>query len=138
MHPNRAWWLGAVFSVMLAWSCTQSSAAEHASSHVLVKFKPEVRRNVSKISGHVRSNLLERLKLPKGAILEEPPLTQALGESEDRFLYLRLPPGLSPKQCVKLLEKHADLEYVEEDGSGSGSSIIPNDPSFLEIGRAHV
>jgi thermitase len=118
---------------MLAWCClrAQSSAAEHASSHVIVKFKPEVRRNVSKTSGHVRSNLLERLKLPRGATLEEPPITQALGESEDRFLYLRLPPGLSPTQCVKLLEKHADLEYVEEDGSGSGSSIIPNDPSFL-------
>src|SRR5687767_2083005 len=114
---------------MLAWFCTQSSAAEHVSSHVLVKFKPEVRRTVSGISGHVRSNLLDRLKLPKGAVLEEPPITQTLGESDDRFLYLRLPPGLSPKQCLKHLEKHPDLEYAEEDNVGSGSSIIPNDPS---------
>jgi subtilisin family serine protease len=118
---------------MLAWFClrAQSSAAEHASAHVIVKFKPEVRREISKQPGHTRSNLLDRLKLPRGAELEEPPITRALGESNDRFLYLRLPPGVSAKQCVKLLEKHADLEYVEEDAVGAGSALIPNDPNFV-------
>lgn len=117
---------------MLAWFCThaQSIAVEHASGHVIIKFKPDVRREISRMPGHARSNLLARLKLPRDALLEEPPITQALGEADDRFLYLRLPPGLSPKQCVKLLEKHADLEYAEEDGVGTGSAIIPNDPSF--------
>jgi thermitase len=125
---------------MLAWFClrAQSSSVEHASSHIVVKFKPEVRRNAARIPGAagahaelVHSNLLERLKLPKGAVLEEPAITRELGESDDRFLYLRLPPGLASKDCVKLLEKHPDLEYAEEDGIGTGGTVMPDDPGFL-------
>jgi thermitase len=133
VHPFRAAGLGVVFSVTLAWFAlrAQSSTVDHASSCVLVKFKAEVRRDVKRIPGHVRSNLLTRLKLPKGAELQEPPITAELGESDDRFLYLRLPPGLSAKKCVELLERHPDLEYAEEDGIGTGGSIFPNDPGFL-------
>jgi subtilisin family serine protease len=134
VHPNRAWRLGVVISVLLAWFYVvraQSSAVEHASSHIIVKFKPEIRRNASRTPGHAHSNLLERLKLPKGAVLEEPAITAELGESDDRFLYLRLPPGLAAKDCAKLLEKHPDLEFAEEDGIGTGGTIMPNDPGFL-------
>src|SRR5215204_4923711 len=110
---------------MLAWFClrAQSSSVEHASSHIVVKFKPEIRRDTSRVPGSSASNLLARLKLPNGAVLEEPAITRELGQSDDRFLYLRLPPGLAAKDCVKLLEKHPDLEFAEEDGIGTGGTI---------------
>src|SRR5688572_19333120 len=86
VHSDRARRLGVVSSVMVGWCCAafcsakgpESSAVEHASIHILVKFKPDVRRNASRFDARpegMRSNLLARLKLPLGAALEEPALT---------------------------------------------------------------
>jgi thermitase len=133
VHPNRARWLGVAVSVLLAWFSVraQSSAVEHASGHVLVKFKLELRRELSRERHAVFSKFLTRLNLPAGAALEEPPLTDLIGKSDDRFHILRLPPGLSVEKCLRLLEKHADLDFAEPDGIGTGATTTPNDPSFL-------
>lgn len=118
---------------MLAWFFVraQSSAVEHVSSHVLVKFKPELRRELSRGRHAAFGKFLTRLNLPPGATLEEPPITDVIGESDDRFHYLRLPPGLSVEKCLRLLERHGDLEFAEPDGIGTGGATMPNDPSFL-------
>lgn len=80
------------------------------------------------------SHLARRLALPSGVTLERPALARTLEEAGvnlDRFLYLRLPPGLSIEQCLKRLEHHPDLEYAEPDGIGTGGVVTPNDPNYF-------
>lgn len=48
----------------------------------------------------------------------------------DRFLYLKLPPGLTVEGVIARLEGHSEVEYVEPDFVGTGGEIIPNDPFF--------
>src|SRR6185503_11801613 len=116
-------------------------APERAVDHIVVKFKPHV-------AGELGSNslprkleiLLERLRLPSGARLEEPAINHVLRARSanapernelnlERFLYLRVPAGLSVDECVRRVAANPSVEYAEPDGMGSGG-LIPNDPSF--------
>jgi hypothetical protein len=114
------------------------AAAGVAPDHIIVKFKSSVAAQIK--VGTLQEGLdelLRALALPLGANLDEPALNHLLRQQKklasdgkvnlDRFLYLRLPPGLSVDECVRRVEGHPWVEYAEPDCTGSGG-LIPNDP----------
>jgi len=124
------------------------ASSTFAPDHILIKFRSNVEQTVpAAATTNALSTLLTRLNLPAGAELSEPAFSQLLRIQQstanraahiatpdatvdlNRFLYLRLPPGLSAEKCVQLLKNHPLLEYAELDGVGSAAQI-PNDPIF--------
>ena len=117
------------------------AASGVAPGHIIVKFRSSVASGMRAATlNDALGELLSGLALPPGASLYEPGLNYVLGEQRrrdglptkvnlDRFLYLRLPPGLSVDECVKLVERHPWVDYAEPDGAGTGG-LIPNDPNF--------
>jgi len=113
----------------------------YAADHVVIKFKEAIRTELGNVGeADLLPAIVARLKLPAGAELKEPVVNQLLALKQkapgqiapvafDRFLYLHLPPGLSPEECVRRLKNHPWVEYVEPDGIGTGG-LIPNDPDF--------
>jgi uncharacterized repeat protein (TIGR01451 family) len=122
-------------------------SSAYATDHVVVQFNAQA---VAAFRGQPRlqalSKLASSLPLPAGSVLEETALSQWLrkrgpnrrgpGAAEEvdfsRFLYLRLPPGLTVPQCLARLRGHPWIDYVEPDGLGSGGEIIPDDPNFAQ------
>ncbi len=129
---------------MLAHDATAASAC--APGHVLVCFKPEARAGLNEDTraGQLLA-LTARLGLPAGTQLSETPVAhlareQHAGQSRtteapldlNRFLYLRLPPDLTPEECVRRLKQHPLIDYVEPDWIGQGGETIPADPGFAD------
>src|SRR5438270_13316995 len=84
-----------------------------APDHVLIKFKAEIALQLAAAPAtNILQTLLSNLGLAPGAELNEPAVNQLLhskgadGPSEttspnfDRFVYLRLPPGLTVQECI--------------------------------------
>ena len=121
----------------------QPFQATAAQDHVLIKFKADLSARFSTLpAADALQVLASQINLP-GAELREPAVNQLLrhhGPGQalnppvdlDRFLYLRLPRGMTVAECVARLQHHPWVEYVEPDGIGTGGTIIPNDPDFPE------
>lgn len=115
-----------------------------AQDHIIVKFKPSAGSRIkATTSSEGMGELLNALALPPGAELFEPAINQLLREQGqaqpvsshtelnlNRFLYLRLPPGLSVDECVQRVGQHPWVDYAEPDGIGTGG-LMPNDPDFI-------
>ena len=124
------------------------SSSAFAPDHILVKFRNDIGKTVTAITTtNVLSLLVAQLNLPAGVELSEPAISQIIRSHQsiasraagvatvnstvdlDHFLYLHLPPGLTPEQCVLLLQNNPLVEYAELDGIGTAGQI-PNDPIF--------
>jgi subtilisin family serine protease len=119
------------------------AASGVAPDHIIVKFKPSVAGGLKAATKNEKlEELRNALSLPPGAMLDEPVVNHLLREHRvaapdappatvnlDRFLYLRVPPGLPVDECVRRVQRHPWVEYAEPDGVGTGGSV-PNDPSF--------
>ena len=136
--------------VLLAWIFVGFAALRaqpgYATNHILIQFKTEARQRLA--DGNLTdqlSALLRELRLPAGAELREPAMVHLQRHARkkslslaheridlNRFLYLRLPPGLGVTECLRRLEKHPLLEYTEPDWIGTIAETIPNDPSFSD------
>lgn len=118
-----------------------------APGHVLACFKAEARAELNAATQEdYLLALTARLGLPAGARLIETPLAhlnragrrthgRATGPTTPdpgQFLYLSLPPGLTPAECVRRLEAHPLIDYVEPDWIGTGAETIPDDPGFAD------
>src|SRR4051812_30309264 len=139
---RRAAWEVVLMLVVVATGIfvpSSGAALAQISDHVLIKFKPSIRDNIK--AGTVDQGLgelLNALDLPSGAKLWEPAIHEVLRQQQpavraalnlDRFLYLRVPAGISVDECLRRVERHPWVEYAEADGVGTGG-VIPNDPNF--------
>ncbi len=147
MLPGRWSWAKAslLLESLVLTTCVSADPA-CAPGHVLVGFKPEAQAELHGVTPREQlRTLIGQLGLPAGARLSETPLTYlhrdkmaaqsrgAVGPVDlNRFLYLRLPPGLTPPECVRRLEHHPLIEYVEPDWIGTGGEVIPADPGFAD------
>jgi hypothetical protein len=124
----------------------QTSVCDRVADHVLVKFNPE--RLKSELGAKGRSDgslIISRLGLPSAGRLEETafskwarrnslrnkPAAQSADSEIDfsHFMYLKLPKGLTPEQCVSQLKGNPLIEYVEVDQIGTGGATV-NDPQY--------
>ena len=117
-----------------------------ASNHILIRFKPSVRALLPDATPtNQLSTLLARLDLPRGTELRETTLARRFRQKNApnsrrkheqvdprHFLYLRLTAGLSVAECIRRLENHPLIEYVEPDWIGHGATTIPTDPNFID------
>jgi subtilisin family serine protease len=143
---------GAVMALSAAQLCAQD--VEFASEpslgivpdHVVVKFKEEKVKKRLKLQRNVPLHRIRALlDLPAGAKLRETVCTKWLkerrkevvsreppddGAALSEFMYLDLPPGLTPEKCVERLKDNPLVEYVEVDPIGEGGAIYPADPDY--------
>ena len=117
-----------------------------ASNHILVRFKPTVRSFLPDAAPtNQLSMMLTQLGLPRGAELRETALARRFRQKNApnsrrrheqvdprHFLYLRLTAGLTVGECIRRLEHHPLIEYVEPDWIGHGATTIPTDPNFID------
>jgi subtilisin family serine protease len=124
----------------------QTSVCDRVADHVLVKFNPEhLKTEFGAKRTYDYSLIINRLGLPAGGRLEETAFARwARGNSIrnkqsqtssdpgadfSHFMYLKLPKGLTPEQCVSQLKGSPLIEYVEVDQIGTGGAT-PNDPQY--------
>jgi thermitase len=128
----------------LACMCATALAgvSGRADGHVLVQFRPDEARRLLGTASPSIHVLEAALQMPAGAKLEEsgfnrwarmkrPPAARADTATDlSRFLYLRLPPGMSPEDCVERLRRHPLVEYVEPDYLVTAGATYPTDPRW--------
>jgi hypothetical protein len=121
-------------------------ASGYATRHVLVKFTAQARGTLLRSSSFPTSlRSTHTLGLPAGVELEEPVVDSLLRRSDEakssvpglrqvgeRFLYLRLPSGVSAVECVTRLRRNPHVEYCELDHVGQALRTIPNDTLFWQ------
>lgn len=118
-----------------------------AADHVVIKFREdkvkEKLKSWTNVSLHRVQSLLD---VPPGAELQETGYAEWKKEKRSReadrdrsdtgaalsdFMYLKLPPGLTPEQCVQRLKGNPVIEYVEVDPIGEGGAVVyPSDPDY--------
>lgn len=118
---------------------------DRATDHILVRFlAPELhRRNLAHDGVASRRRLLRDLGLGSGGSLQDSTFAlwaktrsakSAIAPdpdtmSVDRYVYLQLPPGLTPEACVERLRGHPLVAYAETDPWGTGG-FTPNDQYY--------
>lgn len=119
---------------------------QYARDHVLIRFKsPQIDAVVSAWSGHRMRRLVKLLGLPRGATLVESGFerwkrrkllrkrpSDELGEQGidfSRHFRLRLPPGMTPEQCIDSLKEHPLVDAVGINSIGSAAET-PSDPKY--------
>jgi len=135
-----------ILSVALSGQTAPRPNLNCASNHILVRFKPAVRALLPDATPtNQLSTMLTQLGLPRGAELRETALARRFRQKNTpnsrrrheqvdprHFLYLRLTAGLTVAECIRRLENHPLIEYVEPDWIGHGTATIPTDPNFID------
>lgn len=133
------------------WVSAQDGPA--ATGHVLVKFRADkAKGSIWSWDRKPLATIARKSGLPAGAVIEESGLARwskarrrRAGESVpdsdvdfSRFMYVRLPKGLSTERCIEILKKSPLVEYAEKDYIGEGGMTFPPDPKWADQWNLYV
>jgi subtilisin family serine protease len=136
--------LFAVAGAVLETQAGQAPSLGHVTDHVLVRFNPEqVRTRFGTMERYDCGMVVDRLALSAGCRLEETAFARwernKRGQKQrdngdpgidlSGFMYLKLPHGMSPEDCVAQLKGNPLFDYVGVDPIGIAGST-PNDPQY--------
>jgi hypothetical protein len=104
--------------------------------HVLVKFRVDEAQAATRGWARPLKRLGDRLGLDgvvvrRNALANWRRVRDRTPEHEidySQFMYVSVPPGLTPEACVARLEGHPLVDYVEVNARGSVGATIPGDP----------